>query len=253
VAITPDQAPTASFTATAAAAGSPSTFDASASSVASGSITSYRWSFGDGDGEVTVTPTATHTYTAVGNYTVTLTETDSAGTSTTQVFTGQTVSRNGGAGAQAVRTLTVTAAAPSDPPYPQHVSTVPGLPAHVVISTTSVTVTASGNAVTQVACPKSALGGCRGTVTLQLIEPQAKGARARAARCARGCRPLGSAHYEARAGQKIRVRVHIASFGRRLLARRKTLRVSVIVTNVLGGRTATVTRRITLKAHARAA
>jgi hypothetical protein len=166
------------------------------------------------------------------------------------VFTGQTVSRNGGAGAETARTLSVPAAGP---PAPRRSPAVPALPAQVVISTTSLTVTAGGTAVTQVVCPASASGGCRGTVTLQLVEPRAKRSRAVAARCARGCRPLGSTPYEARAGQRITVRVHIASFGRKLLARRKTLRVSLIVTNVLGGHAASTSRTITLKVHARRA
>ncbi|HEY2054905.1 MAG TPA: choice-of-anchor D domain-containing protein, partial [Solirubrobacterales bacterium] len=42
-------------------------------------------------------------------YTPSVTETDSAGTSTTRVFTGQTVSRNGGPGATASRSVTVVA------------------------------------------------------------------------------------------------------------------------------------------------
>ncbi len=48
VAITPDQAPVASFTAAAAPAGSATSFDASASSAHFGTIASYAWSFGDG-------------------------------------------------------------------------------------------------------------------------------------------------------------------------------------------------------------
>lgn len=42
-----------------------------------------------------------------GSYTATLTETDSAGTSTSKVFTGQTMSCNGGAGAQTTRTFLI--------------------------------------------------------------------------------------------------------------------------------------------------
>jgi len=86
-AITPDQAPVASFTVSSPAAGTASSFDASASTVAYGTITSYAWNFGDGSSAVTTTPTATHTYAVPGEYVVTLTETDSAGTSTAQVFT----------------------------------------------------------------------------------------------------------------------------------------------------------------------
>ncbi len=75
--------------------------------------------------------------------------------------------------------------------------------------------------------------------------------RARTARCARGCRPLGTTNYQARAGQKVRVRVHIASVGRRLLTHRRSVKVTLTATSVLDGRTATVTRSIELKAPAR--
>ncbi len=95
IAITPDQAPIAHLHVTLAPNGSPSTFDASASTVAYGTIASYHWNFGDGATAMTTTPVTTHVYTG-GSYTASVTETSSAGTSTTQVFTGQTVSQNGG-------------------------------------------------------------------------------------------------------------------------------------------------------------
>jgi PKD repeat protein len=107
VAFTPDQAPVASFTVTAAAAGSPTSFNSSASTTAYGTITNYAWNFGDGDNANTSTATTTHTYASWGNYTATVTLTDSAGTSTTQVFTGPTVSDNGGTSAEAHQSVTV--------------------------------------------------------------------------------------------------------------------------------------------------
>jgi YVTN family beta-propeller protein len=260
-AITPDQAPVASFTVTPGQAGTPSSFDASASTVAYGTITSYAWNFGDGNTATTSTPTTTHIYAGAGAYAVTLTETDSAGTSTTQVFTGQTMSHNGGPSAQTIRTVPVTSppqatpsalTAPSllnPPPVLGNPSAPPPMP--VALSTSSVTITARGDALIPVSCPAYARGGCRGTITIRLAKPHAR--RALAARCARGCRPLGSANYEARAGQKTRVRVHIASAGRQLLVRHKALRVSVTATTVSGGHTASIVQTITLKAHARAA
>jgi YVTN family beta-propeller protein len=107
-AITPDQAPVASFTASTAGPGSPAAFDASASTVKYGSIVCYAWDFGDGQTATTTTPTTTHTYASVGSYTAKVTETDTAGTSTTKVFTGQTMSRNGGSSAVTTRTVTVS-------------------------------------------------------------------------------------------------------------------------------------------------
>jgi hypothetical protein len=46
-------------------------------------------------------------YAATGSYKVTLTVTDAAGTSTRRVFTGQTVSRNGGPQAKVVHRITI--------------------------------------------------------------------------------------------------------------------------------------------------
>jgi YVTN family beta-propeller protein len=120
VAVTPDQGPVASFTVTPASPGLATSFDASASGVASGTITNYAWTFGDTTTANTSTPTTTHTYATGGSYTATLTVTDSAGTSTTQVFTGQTVSNNGGSSAQASQSFTlpptVTAVSPNAGP-----------------------------------------------------------------------------------------------------------------------------------------
>ena len=121
---------------------------------------------------------------------------------------------------------------------------------HTGISRRPVTVTRRGDAVIQMSCPPSALRGCSGIVTLKLFEAHGRHARAVAARCARGCRPLGSARYQARAGQRISVRVHISSVGRKLLAKRNAVRVSVIVTNVTGGQSSTTIQRITLNARA---
>ena len=107
IVITPDQAPTASFTTTPAPAGSATAFDGSASSAPVGTISTYAWNFGDGAVATTTTPTTTHPYAKAGTYTVRLTVTDSAGTSTTQVFTGQTVSNNGGPSATTTRAVTI--------------------------------------------------------------------------------------------------------------------------------------------------
>ena len=73
-------------------------------------ITKYHWDFGDGTTLNTASAPTAHTYATPGVYTVTLTETDTAGTSTTQTFTGQTISRNGGPGAQATQQVTISAA-----------------------------------------------------------------------------------------------------------------------------------------------
>ena len=82
-------------------------FDASASVAPSSPIVKYRWRFGDGAVQTAHTPLVTHNYTTSGRHKVVLTETDAAGTSTTQVFTGQTMLRNGSRIARAVHFVTV--------------------------------------------------------------------------------------------------------------------------------------------------
>jgi PKD repeat protein len=109
IAITPDEAPTAAFTVTVSPAGKATAFNVSGSTANSTPIATYQWNFGDGSAQVTTEgPTTSHVYAAAGTYTMSLTVTDAAGTSTTQVYTGQTLTRNGGPGAQATRPVTIT-------------------------------------------------------------------------------------------------------------------------------------------------
>lgn len=112
VVVTPDQAPTEAFSLAAAPADSPSTFDGSASSSPVGSIASYEWDFGDGQHATTTNESTTHVYAAPGIYTAGVTVTNSAGTSLAQVFTGQSVSLQGGPQASTTRTITIPAVAP---------------------------------------------------------------------------------------------------------------------------------------------
>ncbi len=129
---------------------------------------------------------------------------------------------------------------PGDPPLLR--------PTAPSISVRSITVNRHGLAVIPVRCPISATGGCRGKITITVHIVESRPGHASAARCARGCRPLATTNYEARAGQRVRVRVHIASFGRRLLTRHSSVRVTLTATSVAGGQTATVTRTVAMKA-----
>jgi YVTN family beta-propeller protein len=107
IAITPDQPPVAAFSERVRPHGHASRFNASASYPQSTPIATYAWNWGDGQRTRTTSPVTTHTYQEKGHHRVTLTVTDTAGTSTTQVFTGQTMSRNGSRIAQAVKTITI--------------------------------------------------------------------------------------------------------------------------------------------------
>jgi YVTN family beta-propeller protein len=121
VAITPDQAPVAALAVTPAPAGDASFFSAAQTTFPSAPGASYTWNFGDGSSSTTTTtPTTTHTYATGGTYDASVTVTDTDGTSTIQSFTGQTVSLNGGSGAEATASVpvpyvvpTVTSVSPS--------------------------------------------------------------------------------------------------------------------------------------------
>jgi hypothetical protein len=139
IAIAPDQAPVAELAASSpAAAGALASFDASASSNPSAPIAGYSFNFGDGSPPVVegaASPSVTHAYAVAGTYTAAVTVTDAAGTSSAQVFTGQTVSRNGGVGAVATQQVTV---------FP----TVTGVTPAAGPAGTKVTITGTGFSVT---------------------------------------------------------------------------------------------------------
>ncbi|HEY3758824.1 MAG TPA: beta-propeller fold lactonase family protein [Solirubrobacteraceae bacterium] len=107
LAVSPDRGPEAAFSAAPTPTGDPSSFDATASSDPDYALASYAWEFGDGQTETTSSATTTHTYSAPGTYTVALTVTDAAACSTSQVFTGQTVSCNGSSRAEFSRQVSV--------------------------------------------------------------------------------------------------------------------------------------------------
>jgi 6-phosphogluconolactonase (cycloisomerase 2 family) len=108
IVITPDQAPTASFSATVPAKGHTIKFNASKSTAATGQeVAKYAWSFGDGSHATTTTAKVKHTYKKAATYTVTLTVTDNASCSTTVVFTGQTAYCHGGPGARKARKVVI--------------------------------------------------------------------------------------------------------------------------------------------------
>jgi len=112
-AVTPDQAPVARLAVASAPAGRRTRLSASASTVRYGTIARYAWRFGDGTSAVTATPVTAHVYAAPGTYPVAVTETSSGGTSTTKVFTGTSMIRNGGPSAVATAVATIRARSPA--------------------------------------------------------------------------------------------------------------------------------------------
>ena len=112
VAVSPNQAPVASFEFSVDPAGSTVSFDASAAADPDGSITRYDWNFGDGTLLATGRPTTSHSYEQPGDYEVRLAVTDNEGASTRTVFNGTSVIENGAPSAQAVRVIRIARAAP---------------------------------------------------------------------------------------------------------------------------------------------
>jgi PKD domain len=114
VAVSPNQAPVASFEFSLDPAGSTVAFDASGAADPDGSITRYDWNFGDGNVLANGGPTPTHQYAGPGDYEVRLAVTDNEGASTRTVFNGTSVIENGAPSAQTVRVIRI--ARPAPPP-----------------------------------------------------------------------------------------------------------------------------------------
>ncbi|MDP1849895.1 MAG: PKD domain-containing protein [Solirubrobacteraceae bacterium] len=121
LALSPSQAPVATFAVAPAPAGQATAFDGSASSDADGAIARYDWDFGDGAVALNAGPTPTHVYASPGVRTALLAVTDADGTSTATLWTGTRALRNGGPSALAARSFTVAAAAAPGPPPRPHV------------------------------------------------------------------------------------------------------------------------------------
>jgi hypothetical protein len=112
IALSPSQAPVASFGVGPSLAGQATAFDARASSDPDGTIARYDWDFGDGAGAANAGPTPTHVYTSPGTRTVTLTVTDADLTSTAPLWTGARMLRNGAATARTTRAITTATVPP---------------------------------------------------------------------------------------------------------------------------------------------
>jgi WD40 repeat protein len=105
VAITPDQSPTAAFTAPGAIVGTPVGFSGAASTDPDGSVASWSWVFGDG-GTATGVSTS-HTYLGATTYIAGLKVVDNEGCGEAQVFTGHTAYCSGNVGASVLHPVTV--------------------------------------------------------------------------------------------------------------------------------------------------
>jgi YVTN family beta-propeller protein len=107
VAITPDQSPTAAFTAPDATVGVSASFSGAASTDLDGSIAAWNWSFGDGGTGTGVGPS--HAYQSPGTYDAKLSVVDNEGCGEEEVFTGRTAYCSGNVGASVTHPVTVKA------------------------------------------------------------------------------------------------------------------------------------------------
>jgi len=110
-----------------------------------------------------------------------------------------------------------------------------------------------GRAPMTIKCPTTAADGCHGTIVLRApptpTSSKKRKTTAHAARCARGCRPLGQAKFDAKAGKRQRVSVKLSAAGRGALARTSRVKARATVTTVIDGRPTTVTRTVTLRSR----
>jgi virginiamycin B lyase len=150
-----------------------------------------------------------------------------------------------------------TGAAPSIFKSPLKAPTLGGSPkappAAMLVGAATVRVVA-GRAPMTVRCPAAAVGGCHGTIVLRAAPTTTRSstkrkAKARASRCARGCRPLGQAKFDAKAGKRRRVSVKLSAAGRGALARAARVKARATVTTVIDGKPTTVTRTVTLRSR----
>jgi hypothetical protein len=141
------------------------------------------------------------------------------------------------------------------PVLPPNSSSMAGTPPPVTISGAAIAVTRAGVAPILVKCPVTALNGCHGTVTIALAKgpASASGSRTRAvaARCARGCRPLGESKLSASRGQSKRVPVKLSRYAFHLLALHGKLSVRVTVATVIGGQMRSQSRVVVMRAPRR--
>jgi hypothetical protein len=151
-----------------------------------------------------------------------------------------------------------TGAAPSIFKSPLRAPTLGGTPKApppaTLVGPATVRVVA-GRAPLTVSCPATAAAGCHGTIVLRAAPattPASTKRRktiGRTSRCARGCRPLGQAKFDAKAGKRRQVSVKLSAAGRSALARTARVKARATVTTVIDGRSTTVTRTLTLRSR----
>jgi 6-phosphogluconolactonase (cycloisomerase 2 family) len=233
IVLTPEQPPRAAFTVTQAERAV--TVDATATTDPEGEAVRLGWDFGDGTPVLVDGDTITsHTYAADGAYEITLVAMDAQDCSTQRTFTGSTVSCNGGAAAEATRT--VTFAPPFVPPAP-----APPAPAAPLTPPVPPVPPAAPAPRVLPAIEGRGLGPARATRKGRVTLPELT------AVCTAGAGPcddndvainatihgkrvtLGKATFRLADGASRRIRLRLSKPGRRLLRAERSLDVEAIV------------------------
>ncbi len=235
------------------AAGGSVTFDASGSADPAGGpdaglthdLATYRWDFGDGQTQEATTKTIAHAFanpgTAPITRTVKLTVVTADGIVSDAVQQSVTVS-----GTPAVQPPGPTDDNRQKPPGDGGNGT-PTIPTVVVptpgVSATSVD--AKGTVSLKVTCP---VGGvtCAGKVELTIKVKQKVKGKTKTVTV-----KLGTATFSVVAGKSATVKLKLSSLGKSLLAKQKKLKATAAVAVTAGGKTATASKTLTLKAPAK--
>ena len=119
----------------------------------------------------------------------------------------------------------------------------------VKISAKPITLGRDGSAPVSVACPKAQVGGCAGSVTIDIATPAQPKAEAKTSRRSRRRTVLGKKKFKVAAGKKKTIRVHLSRRGRRRVLKKRRIRCRVSVVNkAKDGKTVTTKQTISLKA-----
>ena len=119
----------------------------------------------------------------------------------------------------------------------------------VRLSKAPITMGRDGKAPVVVVCPKAQIGGCAGTVTIDIARETAAKGKAQSSRRSRRRRVIGRTKFKVSAGKKKTIRVRLSRRGRRKVLKKRRIRCRVSVTNKgKDGKLVTTRQSIPLKA-----
>ena len=119
----------------------------------------------------------------------------------------------------------------------------------VKISTKPITLGPDGSAPVLIACPKSQVGGCAGTVKIDIAAAAGPKGKAKSSRRSRRRTVLGRKKFKVAAGKKKTIRVRMSRRGRRRVLRKRRIRCRVSVVNKgQNGKTVTTKLHVSLNA-----